>query len=56
MKRKQQLERQLETVIGKLKNLTYQIEGDPLNLAIKEVEYVLKMLMDHELKPRKTAS
>jgi hypothetical protein len=52
--RKQQAEKMLETVIGKLSHLNYNIQGNQLQEAIREVADVLNRLKTGELKIRKT--
>lgn len=45
--------KQLETVIGKLSNLNYHIEGNQLQTAIREVASVRDRLQSKQLKVKK---
>jgi hypothetical protein len=51
--RKQSIVNQLETVIGRLSNLNYKIEGNQLQTAIREVAYVKDRLINDDLSIRK---
>lgn len=51
--KKQQLERQLETVIGRLTRLNYIIQGEPLKDVIAQTSEILKLVNEGELKPKK---
>jgi len=48
--------KQLDTIVGKLMKLNYNIEGSPLNEAIKEVAHVREKLFDTGFKMKKTKS
>ena len=50
---KQSALKQLETIIGKLSNLNYQIEGNQLQSAIREIAYTRDKLQSNQLKVRK---
>jgi len=50
---KQSALKQLETVIGKLSQLNYHIEGNSLQSAIREVAYTRDKLESNQLSIRK---
>lgn len=45
--------KQLETIIGKLSNLNYKIEGNQLQDAIRQVAYVRDKLQSNQITIRK---
>lgn len=50
---KQSALKQLETIIGKLSHLNYQIEGNQLQTAIRETANVRNKVESNQLKIRK---
>ena len=50
---KQSALKQLETIIGKLSNLNYHIEGNQLQDAVREVAHVRDRLQSNDLEVRK---
>lgn len=48
------LVKQLDTIIGKLSNLNYKIEGNQLQQAIRETANVRDRLQSNQLNVRKT--
>jgi len=50
---KQQVIKSLESVIGKLVDLNYKIDGNELQTAMREVAYVRDKLQTNKIKIRK---
>lgn len=50
---KQAALKSLESIIGKLSNLNYHIEGNPLQEAIREVAYARDKLQSNQIEVRK---
>lgn len=50
---KQAALKQLETIIGKLGNLNYHIEGNQLQTALREVAYTRDKLESNQIKVKK---